>query len=91
MMIAFEFRTYAMVNQMSQLPFPCPFFAPVYFPFNLVPLPFRYLTLLEPTTYASQSMSMAIVGNASSLLWVLGDLVYGLVFFIAASYWVKRR
>ncbi len=92
MLIGFAFRTPRDVNQYSQIiSFTLSFFAPVYFPYTFIPLPYRYLTLLEPTTYASQSISMALIGNTSSILWSIGDFVYGIIFLMASSYIIKKR
>jgi len=66
------------------------FFAPVYFPITLIPLPFRYLAYLEPTTYVSQSVYNAFVGNPVSLLWSLGIVIIGVIFIIISRYTIKN-
>lgn len=92
MLIGFGFKTIREVNQYSQIiSSGLSFFAPVYFPYYLVPLPFRYLTLLEPTTYVSQSISYALQGNPESLLWALGASIYGIVFLVITNYIIRKR
>lgn len=92
MLIGLGFRTLRQVNQYSQIiSFGLSFFAPVYFPYTFIPLPYRYLTLLEPTTYVSQSISLALAGKPSSLLWSLGALIYGILFLFVTNYIITRR
>ncbi|AWR93601.1 ABC transporter permease [Acidianus brierleyi] len=64
------------VSQYSNvLGFALTFFAPVYYPLSFIPLPYRYLVFLEPSTYVSQSIYYSLEGNAYSLLWSLGAVM----------------
>ena len=65
------------------------FFAPVYFPITFIPIPFRYLAYLEPTTYVSQAIYNAFGGNPASLLWSLGIVIIGVIFVIISRYAIK--
>ena len=65
------------------------FFAPVYFPITFIPMPFRYLAYLEPTTYVSQALYNAFEGNPASLLWSLGIVVIGVIFVVISRYVMK--
>ncbi|BFH73025.1 ABC transporter permease [Sulfurisphaera javensis] len=79
-------KNFYAVNQYSQIiGFVLTFFAPVYYPITYIPIPFRYLTLLEPTTYMSQAIYNAFIGSSFSLLWSLGVIVYGIVLMIINS------
>jgi len=78
------------VNQYSTIiGFVLSFFAPVYFPLTFIPLPFRYLTYIEPTTYVSQALYNAFIGNPLSLLWSLGIVIIGVIFVIISRYVMK--
>jgi len=78
------------VNQYSTIiGFVLSFFAPVYFPLTFIPLPFRYLTYIEPTTYVSQALYNAFIGNPLSLLWSLGIVIIGIIFMIISRYVMK--
>lgn len=78
------------VNQYSTIiGFVLSFFAPVYFPLTFIPLPFRYLTYIEPTTYVSQALYYAFTGSPLSLVWSLGIVIIGIIFVIISRYVMK--
>ncbi|BDB98014.1 ABC transporter permease [Saccharolobus caldissimus] len=80
------------VNQYSVIiGFVLSFFAPVYFPITFIPLPYRYITFLEPTTYVSQALYYSFAGNIISLLWSFGIIVFGFIFVILSRYVIKRQ
>lgn len=76
-------KNYYAVTQYSQiLGFALTFFAPVYYPITYIPMPYRYLTLLEPTTYMSQAIYNAFIGSSFSLLWSFGIFIYGIILIV---------
>jgi len=86
MFMGLAIRSQRAVNQYSNLvAFVLSFFAPVYFPPTLVPMPFMYLTYLEPTTYVSQALYYSLHGSLLSLPWDAGVLLTGMLFAIASS------
>ncbi|MEM0118585.1 MAG: ABC transporter permease [Conexivisphaerales archaeon] len=66
---------------------------PVYYPITFIPLPYRYLAYLSPTTYAAQIAQNAINGYATSIPDMAFDwailLVVTLLLIIVA--WKKAR
>jgi ABC-2 type transport system permease protein len=77
--LAFSTRNYYTINSLSQvISFGLIFFAPVYYPVSAVPVPLRYFTYLEPTTYISQSIYHSYVGG-NSIFYLMGLLIYGVV------------
>lgn len=82
--LGFAFKNEYAVNQYSTIiTFVLSFFAPVYYPPSVIPLPFRYLTYLEPTTYVSQAIFSSYSGNLlSSLEWSIGIVAYSIVFIV---------
>ncbi|WP_338602073.1 ABC transporter permease [Sulfolobus tengchongensis] len=92
MTLGLGIRNIYAVNQYSTIiGFVLSFFAPVYFPVTFIPLPYRYLTFIEPTTYVSQALYNAFIGSPTSLLWSLGTVVFGFVFVILNRYVIKRQ
>ncbi|AOL15502.1 multidrug ABC transporter ATP-binding protein [Sulfolobus sp. A20] len=92
MTLGLGIRNLYAVNQYSTIiGFVLSFFAPVYFPLYFIPLPFRYLTFLEPTTYVSQALYNALIGNPSSLLWCLGIIVYAIIFVLLNRFVLRRQ
>ncbi|MEM3329620.1 MAG: ABC transporter permease [Saccharolobus sp.] len=80
------------VNQYSTIiGFVLSFFAPVYFPLTFIPLPYRYLVFIEPTTYVSQALYYSLVGKIESILWSLGILIFGFFFVFLNNYVIKRQ
>lgn len=91
LLIGTAIRNLHAVNQWSSIiGFILSFFAPVYFPLTQIPLPFRYLAYLEPTTYVSQSTYFALVGNPISLAWFGGTVVIGFLFSFLSSLLMKK-
>ncbi|BBD72113.1 multidrug ABC transporter ATP-binding protein [Sulfodiicoccus acidiphilus] len=91
MLLGLGIRSQRAVNQYSNvIAFVLSFFAPVYFPPSIVPIPFRYLTYLEPTTYVSQSLYYSLHGSLLALPWDVGVFLTGLIFAVASSF-VGRR
>ncbi|WP_278465125.1 ABC transporter permease [Saccharolobus islandicus] len=92
MALGLGIRNIYTVNQYSTIiSFVLSFFAPVYFPVAFIPLPFRYLTYIEPTTYVSQALYYAFIGNPLSLLWSLGIIIFGFIFVILSRYVIRRQ
>ncbi|MCH4816029.1 MAG: ABC transporter permease [Saccharolobus sp.] len=92
MTLGLGIRNIYAVNQYSTIiSFVLSFFAPVYFPVTFIPLPFRYLTYIEPTTYVSQALYYAFLGNPISLLWSLGIIIFGFIFVILSRYVIRRQ
>ncbi|TRM86101.1 ABC transporter permease, partial [Sulfolobus sp. E3] len=46
---------------------------------------------LEPTTYVSQALYNALIGNPSSLLWCLGIIVYAIIFVLLNRFVLRRQ
>ncbi|WP_221290561.1 ABC transporter permease [Stygiolobus caldivivus] len=87
MTLGLGIRNIYAVNQYSSIiSFVLSFFAPVYFPPTLIPLPYRFLTLIEPTTYVSQALYYSFIGSPESLVWTLGILVFGAFFVLLNRY-----
>ncbi|ACP37851.1 ABC transporter permease [Saccharolobus islandicus] len=92
MALGLGIRNIYAVNQYSTIiSFVLSFFAPVYFPVAFIPLPFRYLTYIEPTTYVAQALYYAFIGNPLSLLWSLGIIIFGFIFVILSRYVIRRQ
>lgn len=76
MMLASIIKNPYEVSQYSSvLSFALTFFAPVYYPLSLIPLPFRYLVFIEPSTYVSQAIYYSLEGSPYSLLWSIGAVI----------------
>jgi ABC-2 type transport system permease protein len=90
--LAFAIKNIYAINQYSNiLSFTLAFFAPVYYPPCSVPMPFRYLTFLEPTTYISRAIYYSYVGMPKeALIWDLGIVIFTLVLIILINYLHKR-
>ncbi|BCU66694.1 multidrug ABC transporter ATP-binding protein [Sulfolobales archaeon HS-7] len=89
MVLASILKNPYVVSQYSTvLGFALTFFAPVYYPLSFIPLPFRYLVFLEPSTYVSQAIYYSIEGNPYSLLWSLA--VIALALFLITTNKIPR-
>ncbi|BDC17904.1 ABC transporter permease [Acidianus sp. HS-5] len=91
--LAFLIRSVRAINQYSNiLSFTLAFFAPVYYPPCVIPLPFRYLTYLEPTTYVSRAIYYSYLGQGlQALIWNLGIVIYSGVLIFGVTYLIKRQ
>lgn len=79
MVLASVIKNPFQVSQYSSvLSFALTFFAPVYYPLSLIPLPYRYLVFIEPSTYVSQAIYYSLEGNPYSLLWSIGAIIIAL-------------
>jgi ABC-2 type transport system permease protein len=63
---------------------------PVYYPITYIPLPYRYLAFLSPTTYAAELAQsaagyLALSSNAATLDWIVLIVVTIILFIVAKS------
>ena len=70
---------YEVSQYSSVLGFALTFFAPVYYPLSIIPLPFRYLAFIEPSTYVSLAIHYSLEGSPYSLVWSLGAIIMALL------------
>lgn len=82
---------YEVSQYSSVLGFALTFFAPVYYPLSFIPLPYRYLVFLEPSTYVSQSIYYSLEGNTYSLLWSFGAIIMSFLFSILNTQKVHKH
>ncbi|BCU68123.1 multidrug ABC transporter ATP-binding protein [Sulfolobales archaeon HS-7] len=89
--LAFALRNTVAVNQYSSIiSFVLSFFAPVYYPPSIIPIPYRYLTFIEPTTYVSQAINYSFSGSFESLMWVGGIVAFTIIFLYIGRRLMER-
>lgn len=61
------------------------FFAPVYYPIEILPLPLRYVAYVMPTTYVARAMRAALAGDTSTVAFNMAILFAFTVMFTLIS------